>query len=62
MKKEQHNGSLPLTVIRGNIKEYNEHDIDFKSRFISIEKYKSEIIPENFYKPISKMIFFNESE
>lgn len=54
---------LPLTVLKADIKNYKNNSKIKKPKsienLITINKFSSKVKPENFYKPISKIIEFN---
>ncbi|TXD49764.1 hypothetical protein [Polaribacter sp. IC073] len=65
MELERIKRKLPLTIQKGNIhvnKNSSKSDFNSQEKFIFVKKINSNIIPEGFYKPISKMITINESE
>ena len=53
---------LPLTIQKANAEDYiNASSVNMKGteKFVSIKKFNSEVKPQGFYKPISKMISIN---
>ena len=63
MKKITFNNQLPLTIQEARITEIEDKDKKPKENFIAVKKLQSNFVsPENFYKPISKMIAIDGNE
>lgn len=63
MKKQFKNNSLSPYIAKTKVLENIKHESTIKENTIIIKKIQSKkVIPNNFYKPITKIINFNEFE